>query len=324
MQAIVYDTSGADAGRLRIVELPDPEPQAGEVCVRVVVSGVNPTDWKARERGRRPWAQQIPNQDGAGVIESVGPGVDPRRVGECVWMYGAADERPTGTAAQLVRLPANQAVALPGGVSFAHGAGLGVPAMTAHRCLFADGPVEGLRVLVTGGAGAVGQAAIQLARRGGAHVIATVSSQQKAAIADEAGAHAVLNYRQPSFGADLAEAAAEGLDRVVDVDMAANLAGYLQHLRPHAVAVSYASSTVPLGTPVAPLMGSNATLRFVRIYGVDQPNLDAAVSDITAALHEGLLRPLPWHRFPLVRTSDAHDACRQGAIGKVLIDVAEA
>jgi len=323
MQAIIYDTSGADAGRLRLVERPDPVPQAGEVCVRVAVSGVNPTDWKARAGVRpRAWPHQIPNQDGAGTIESVGLGVDRSRVGQRVWVYHAADERPAGTAAELVCVPENQAVALPGDISFAQGASLGIPAMTAHRCLFADGPVAGLQVLVTGGAGAVGQAAIQLARRGGAEVIATVSSQEKASIAVEAGAHVVLNYREPSFADELAHAAAVGLDRVVDVDMAANMAGYLEHLNPYAVAACYASGASPLSTPLSPLMRSNALLRFVRIYGVPQPDLDAAVSDITAALQEGALRPLPWHRFPLAQTSEAHDACREGAVGKVLVDVA--
>lgn len=323
MKAAVYDTDGPDRGRLRVVELPDPSPAPGEVRVRIAVSGVNPTDWKARERtAGLPWSQQVPNQDGAGVVESVGDGVDPGRVGERVWVYHAAYQRPNGTAAELTCVPAAQAVPLPEGVELSHGAGLGIPAITAHRCLFADGPVDGRTVLVTGGAGAVGQAAVQLARWGGARVLATVSTAEKARVADEAGADTVLYYREPTFRDRLADSADGGIDRVVDVAVAANLASYLDRLSPHAVVSSYASDASPLTAEVGPLMYSNIVLRFVLVYGLPQPILDEAVTDITAALEGGALRPLPQHRFPLERADEAHEACRAGVTGKVLIDVA--
>lgn len=323
MQAAVYDTSGPDRGRLRIDELPDPAPGPGEVLVRIAVSGVNPTDWKARERSTPPWPQQVPNQDGAGVVAGVGDRVDPGRVGERVWVYHAALQRPIGTAAEYTCVPAAQAVPLPDGVSFAHGAGLGIPAITAHRCVFADGPVDGRTVLVTGGAGAVGHAAVQLARRGGARVLATVSTEEKARLAEEAGAEAALFYREPGFPEALRAAAPDGIDRVVDVAVAANLDSYLAVLDPHAVVASYASDVSPLTAEVGPLMYGNVTLRFVLVYGLTGDMLEAAVADITGALEDGGLRPLPEHHFPLDRTAEAHDACRDGTPGKVLIDVAD-
>jgi NADPH:quinone reductase len=323
MRAAVYDTSGEQRGVLRVVDRPDPDPGPGEVRVRVHVSGVNPTDWKAREPGvDRPWPEQVPNQDGAGVIDAVGADVSTERVGQRVWVYHAAAGRPTGTAAQFVCLPQEQAVPLPDDVSFDHGAGLGIPTMTAHHCLFADGPVDGRTVLVTGGAGAVGHAAVQLARWHDAHVIATVSSAEKARLAAAAGAHVVLNYRDAGYTEQLAAAAPGGLHRVVDVAVATNLSGYLDCLAPHAVVASYARDRETAEVPIFPLMRLNVRLRFMLVYGLTQPMLDRAVADVTEALRAGALQPLPVHRYPLEEIAAAHDAVRGGAVvGKVLIDL---
>src|SRR5437879_12316695 len=207
VRAIVYtETGGPEV--LRLAERPDPAPGSGEVLVRVAVSGVNPTDWKARRGsgpGHRPaFPEVVPNQDGAGTIVAAGADVDPSRVGERVWLWEAAWHRADGTAQELVVLPASHAVPLPEGASFDLGASLGIPALTAHRCLTVgpDGPaslgsraLEGRTVLVAGGAGAVGHAAIELAVWSGATVITTVSSPEKAALASAAGAHHVVNYR---------------------------------------------------------------------------------------------------------------------------------
>jgi NADPH:quinone reductase len=323
MRAAVYDTSGADQGALRVVELPDPDPAPGEVRVRMHVSGVNPTDWKSRERAASTghWAQQIPNQDGAGVIDAVGEGVATHRVGERVWVYHAAAGRPTGTAATYVCLPEQQVVSLPDHVSFDHGAALGIPGITAHWCLFADGPIDGRTVLVTGGAGAVGHAAIQLARWGGARVIATVSTDDKARLAAEAGADQVLHYRESDFPDRLRATAGEGIDRVVDVALASNLADYLAQLSDHAVVASYARDREEAQVPIQPMMWANIVLRFVLVYGLPQTALDRATADITAALMDGAMRALPTHRFPLERIDDAHEAVRAGMVGKVLVDI---
>lgn len=320
MRAALYETHGS-SDVLDVREIDAPTPGPGEVRVRVHVSGVNPTDWKARARSA-PGQFQIPNQDGAGVIDAVGSGIDAGRVGERVWLYFAAWQRPWGTAAQYTVVPAAQAVPLPEGVSFDLGASVGIPAMTAHRCLFADGPVDGLTVLVAGGAGAVGHAAIQLARAAGARVIATVSGPEKAAIAQAAGAHAVVNYRSPDAVQQIRAAAPDGVDRIVEVALRDNLALDLAVAAPNAVITTYAddgSGAVPL--TVRGLMTPNLVLRFVLVYTIPPAAIDAAVQGVTTALRDGVLTTLPLHRFPLDQTAAAHDAVERGAVGKVLIDV---
>jgi NADPH:quinone reductase len=320
VRAAGCDTSGPERGALRVIEVPAPDPGPGEVCVRVAVSGVNPTDWKARERPEPAprWRFQIVHHDGAGVISAVGPGVDARRVGERVWVYHAAHRRPGGTAAEYVVMPERQVVPLPDGVSMEQGAGLGIPGITAHRCLFADGPVEDRTVLVTGGAGAVGHAAIQLARWGGARVIATVSTEAKATIARDAGAHEVLRYTEPGLGGRLREVAS-GIDRVVDVALTDNLSHYLPLLNEHATVSCYARTGEDLLVPLPPLMLANVLLRFVLVYGLGEAALNHATTDITAALSAGALRPLPTHRFRLDDVEKAHEAVRNGVTGKAVI-----
>lgn len=322
MQAAVYHQRGSARDVLRVVDLPDPTPAPGEVRVRVRVSGVNPTDWKVRSAGT-PLAPdgQIPNQDGAGEIDEVGAGVDPGRRGQRVWVYHAAAGRPNGTAAQYTCVPQEQAVHLPDDVSFAQGAGLGIPYITAHRCVFADGPVAGRTLLVTGGAGAVGNAAIQLARRGGAEVIATVSSAEKARLAAAAGAGYVLDYRANDHVSELRAAAPSGVQRVIDVAIGANLATDLEVLAPHGVIVAYASDGPDPALFVRRLMTANATLRFVLVYNLTAAMIGQAVIEITQALKAGALTPLPEHHFALRDIAAAHDAVEGGALGKVLIDV---
>lgn len=325
MRAMVYDTDGPRAGELRLVELPDPEPGPGEVRVRVAVAAVNPTDWKARVNGRagRTWPTQVPGQDGAGVIDRVGPGVDPGRIGQRVWLHLAAFEHDGGASAELVRVPARRAVPLPDDVDVDLGAMLGVPALTAHRCLFADGPVEGRTVLVTGGGGAVGHATIQLARHAGARVITTVSGPERASIAATAGPDVVLGYRDPDHVERLAAAVPEGIDRVVDVDVAANLATYEPLLNPHAVVAVYAQSpTAPtVALPVGAVMRRNIVLRSVMLYGVPVPDLDAGVAHVDRLLRTVGLAAMPVVRLPLERLAEAHDRVRAGVLGRVLVDV---
>ena len=208
MRAALYDRYGAGSEVLRVEEIERPEPGPGEVRVKIEYSGVNPTDWKSRSGATpRPIdGFQIPHHDGAGVIDAVGDGVDPGRIGQRVWTYMAAAGRKWGTAAQWTVVPARQAVPLPDGVSAELGASLGVPAMTAHRCLTADGPVDGKTVLVAGGAGAVGHFAIELAKFFGARVITTVSGPEKAELARQ-------GRRRP--GRELPRAVGVGGDQLV-------------------------------------------------------------------------------------------------------------
>jgi NADPH:quinone reductase len=322
MLAARYPTSGPEAGVLELVELPKPAPGAGEVLVLVGVSGVNPTDWKSRVRGgtTEGFDHVVPGQDGAGVIEAVGDGVDLGRVGERVWLWEGQWQRRQGTSAQWIALPSDQAVLLPDDVTLDLGAGLGIPAMTAHRCLFADGPLDGASVLVHGGAGAVGHAAIELARHAGARVAATVSSEAKAELARAAGAELVVDYRREDVAAAVRAWAPDGVARIVDVDVVANLEVDGHVLAPDGAIAAYALTRDPvvLGRE---LMVLNAVLRFVLVYTMPRAAKLAAVEAITAALHEGALTALPATRFPLTEIAAAHDAVEQGTVGKVLVDL---
>ena len=322
MLAAQYDTSGPRLGELRLVELPRPRAAAGEVLVRLHFSGVNPTDVRARSgRGFDPGhAQVVPNHDGAGEIVAVGEGVPPSRVGERVWLYLSQWRRPQGTAAQWIALASELAVALPGEISLELGAGLGIPALTAHRCLFADGPIERARVLVAGGAGAVGHAAIELARWGGARVAATVSTEEKARLAAEAGAELVVNYREQDAAAAIRAWAPDGVERIVEVAVGANAALDAEVMSPGGEILSYGAPDKPFDVPRA-LMVKNGSVRFVLVYTMPEPAKRQAVEDITEALARGALSALPALRFPLEQIDAAHEAVREHAIGKVLVEI---
>ena len=320
MKAAVYRSTGPARDVLRVEEVDTPEPGPGEVLVRVRASGVNPTDFKSRAgaTARPVDGLQIPDQDGAGVIEAVGAGVDPARTGERVWVWFAAFGQPWGTAAEYTVVPSRQAVALPASASFELGASLGVPAMTAHCALFADGPVAGKTVLVAGGAGAVGHYAIELAKRAGAKVVTTVSNPEKGALAAKAGADFVVNYREKG-AIERIKAFAPVVDRVIEVALGPNLELDLAVSGPETVVVTYAADGADPVLPVRACMTANVTLRFLLIYGVRDAALDAAVTDITAALAAGALTELPVHRFPLEEIVAAHEAAENGAVGKVIV-----
>jgi NADPH:quinone reductase len=325
MRAVWYERNGA-ADVLHIGEMPDPTPGPGEVRVHMVTSGINPSDWKRRQglTRRMEFPRIIPHQDGAGVIDRVGPGVPTSRLGERVWLYQAQIGRPFGTAAEYTVQPAIRTIPLPSNTSFDEGAGLGVPAMTAHRCVLADGPVTGKTVLVTGGAGAVGHYAIQLAKLHGAQVIATVSSDQKAQIALAAGADDTINYRTEDTVQRIKDlTGGEGVDHIVEVDFAGNFQVSREVLRSNGVLAVYAAGVAP--QPPVPLQfkASNITLRFVLVYDMPEPAKQAAVQEITRLLVGGKLRHLPGPRFPLESARQAHQAVEGGAIGKVVLEVAE-
>jgi NADPH:quinone reductase len=338
MRAIVYRETG-DPSVLELVERPEPEPGPGEVLVRVAVSGVNPTDWKAR-RGDGPgkparFPEVVPDQDGAGTIEAVGNGVDAGRVGEGVWLWEAARNRADGTAQELLTIPSIQAVALPEGASFDLGASIPIPAMTAHRCLTmgADGPtalgpgtLAGHHVLVAGGAGAVGHAAIELAVWSGATVITTVSSAEKAVLATAAGAHHVVNYREAGAAEAIREAAPDGVDLIVEVAPAANGSLNGAVIGPNGTVAMYECETSDLTVDADAGFPINTRFQFVLIYTIPLTAKEQAIRDVTAAASAGALRVgeeagLPLHRFPLERAADAHAAVEAGAVGKVVIDV---
>lgn len=323
MRAALYDRTGPAAEVLRVGEVDRPEPGPGEVRVRIAMSGVNPTDWKARSGAvPRPIdGFQIPHQDGAGTIDAVGEGVDPGRVGQRVWLFMAAAGRRWGTAAEFSVLPARQAVPLPDGVSWELAAQLGVPAMTAHRCVYGAGPVAGQTVLVAGGAGAVGHFAIELAKQGGARVITTVSGPEKAELASQAGADHVVNYRDED-AADQIRALGKPADRVVELALGQNLALDLAVCRPHASISVYAADGPDPVLPIRLCMNANVRLEFVLLYGVPAAAMDQAAADITLALADGALSPLPVTSFALADVAQAHDAVEHRTVGKVLVSLA--
>lgn len=318
MLAALYRSAGPSS--VLSVEQVDTLPVGpGDVRVQMRVAGVNPTDYKARLRtAAAPF--QIPGHDGAGHIVEVGEDVDPQRVGQRVWVwFAAARGRRWGTAAQETVLPSRQAVLLPDGASDDLGAGLGIPAMTAWHCLFADGPLDGRTVLVAGGAGAVGSAAVALAGGAGAHVIATASAA-KLQQARAYGAHVVVDRAAPDLAEQVKAAAPHGVDRVVELALGANLPLDVAVLAPRSTVSTYADDVVS-DVPVRQLMTANARLAFVLIYGLSDDQLDAAVRGVSAAVADGSLRPQPPLRFPLAQIAHAHDLVEAGAPGKVLIDL---
>jgi NADPH2:quinone reductase len=339
MKAVVYSQTG-DADVLTVVERPVPDPGPGEVRVKMALAAVNPTDWKMRRRGRGDgtlaFPEVVPGQDGAGTIDAVGAGVDPARAGERVWVWEAGWQRADGTAQEYLVLPARQAVPLPAGISFETGASLGIPALTAHRCLtvsalgphrLAPGALANRTVLVAGGAGAVGHAAIQLARWAGARVIATVSSEEKALLARAAGAGDAVDYRSDDAAAVIGRLASGGVDIVVEVAPAANAALDTAVLGENGTVSAYSTDGGDeVGLPVGELMFRNIRYQFVLVYTVPASAKDEAVSDVSTALAAGALpvgaeAGLPLHRYPLAETAAAHEAVEGGAVGKVLIEI---
>lgn len=328
MNAIWYERRGPARDVLVVGHMDTPSPGPGEVLVRVHASGVNPSDTKTRSGWAgvmtMPYPRIVPHQDGAGVIEAVGQGVSASRVGERVWIYEAQWQRPLGTGAQYVSLPSERAVPLPGTTGFVEGACIGIPIMTAHRAVFADGPVTGQTVLVTGGAGSVGHYAVQLAKWGGATVIATVSSDAKARAARQAGADHVINYRTGDTAQQVLDATGGvGVGRIVEVALAANLAVSEKVLKADGVIAAYASDTDPQPRfPFRPLMVKNAVLRVVLVYTMSRTAKDAAIRDITRLLDQTRLQHNVFRVFAFDDVAAAHEAVETGkALGNVVVEV---
>lgn len=319
MQAAYYEATGPAAEVLRIGELPDPLPGPGEVRVRLHCSGVNPSDVKSRGglRSRTmPFPRVVPHSDGAGVIDRVGDGVPASRIGERVWIWNGAWGRAHGTAAQYIALPSRQAVALPDGVSFEAGACFGIPALTALHAVQCQGSVAGQSVLVAGGAGAVGHYAVQFARRlGAARVIATVSSDDKARLARDAGAHATIDYR----GEDIAErlrslTEGRGVDRVIEVDVAANGMLDAELLRPGGRLVVYGSGAGEFKLPFLPLIAKGLSLHFFIVYNLSDDDRAQAQATLTQWLEQGRLIHNIAERLPLSRIVEAHERVESGRL----------
>lgn len=334
MRAAWYERKGPAQDVIRFGEMETPPIGPGEVRVRVYVSGVNPSDTKGRSgfggNMQMEYPRIVPHQDGAGVIESVGEGVPAARIGERVWLYEAQRNQPFGSAAEYVVVPSKKAVRLPKTTDFAQGACLGVPAMTAHRCVFGDGPVMGQTLLVTGGAGGVGYYAVQLAKWGGATVISTVSSPVQAEFVRAAGADYVINYKTEDVAARIKEITqtedGRGIDRIIEVNFGSNLAINNAVLKQNGVISTYASgerSDVQPPLPFYQMLLSGGTIHLVFVYLMPEAAHQAAITDITTCLEAGALHHNIARCFGLKEVAAAHDAIDSGkAGGKVVVEVA--
>jgi NADPH2:quinone reductase len=317
MQAVWYERNGAAHEVLQFGEMPDPEPGPGEVRVRVHASGVNPSDWKTRS-GSRPMVapRVIPHSDGAGIIDRVGAGVDPARIGQRVWIWNGQWKRAFGTAGTYIAVPSEQAVRLPDAISFEAGACLGIPALTAHHAITTDGSPEGQIVLVAGGAGAVGHYAIQMAKLlGAAQVIATVSSAEKGEHARTAGADAVIDYRTESVPDRVREiTGGQGVDRAVEVDMAGNASLLPKIIAPGGLCVAYGSNLPQATFDFGPMILSGAAVRFFIVYELPSEARAQGILDLTRWMDEGRLQHAIGASLPLDQMIEAHERVEQGTV----------
>ncbi|HEV8693040.1 MAG TPA: NADPH:quinone reductase [Lysobacter sp.] len=327
MRTALYSRTGSAHDVLSIAERPRPEPGQGEVRVRVAWSGVNPSDVKSRAGTRSkelPYPEIIPHSDGAGVVDAVGEGVSSDRIGERVWIWNGAWGRAHGTAAEWMTLPSAQAVRLPDTVAMEVGANLGIPALTALHALTVDGGVSGKRVLVAGGAGAVGHYAVQMARLLGARqVIATVSSEEKAAIARAAGADSAIDYRRENVTERVSQVTdGNGVDRIIEVDFAANVAQDFALIVPEGQIVVYGSGAAEIPVPFVPAILKNVRVSFFIVYHLTPADRAAATKQLTAWLAAGALQHNIALRLPLDRIAEAHEAIESGrVIGNVVLEL---
>jgi NADPH2:quinone reductase len=330
MKAAYYERKGPAQAVLVVGELPDPEPGPGEVRVRVHCSAVNPSDTKGRSgwdgNMEMPAPRIIPHQDGAGVIDRVGPGVAKSRIGERVWIYEAnRDGRAFGTCAEYTVVPSKNAVRLPDGIGFDWGACFGIPGMTAHRCLFIDGAIQGHTVLVSGGAGAVGTAAIQLAKWAGARVITTVSRAEQEAVVKAAGAHVIINRKTEDVAARIkAITSGEGVDRVVEVAFTDNYTLNSTVLKTNGVISTYSSvdPNAEARFPFRQTMVRGFNMHFVLVYVMPDEAHQKAAHDVNACVSAGAYKPHIGKRFRLEDAAKAHEAQESGTvIGKIIIEI---
>jgi NADPH:quinone reductase-like Zn-dependent oxidoreductase len=287
--------------------------------VKLHATGVNPSDVKKRAGGFPNLLDDgavIPHSDGAGVIEGVGSGVPTARVGERVFVYQAQYARLHGTAAEYVAIDALRAPTLPDDATFDVGACVGIPMLTAHRCVFADGDVADQWVLVTGGAGRVGHYAIQLAQRAGARVIATASNEADALACREAGAEHVVNHREAGWGRQVLEhSGGFQMDRAIDVEFGANLPELLDCLRTGATIATYSSTVVPEPSlPFRAMMFMDLTVRMVIVYAMPEMAKARAVADIQALLAEGGLQHRIAQTLPFAEMARAHEIIEDGSV----------
>ena len=326
MRAAYYESNGPARKVLQLGDVETPQAGRGEVRVRLLTSGVNPSDVKSRAGLTRKIAfpRVIPHSDGAGEIDAVGEGVSPTRVGERVWVWNGQWRRPFGTAAEWIVLPSEQAVALPANVTMEAGACLGIPAYTGYQAVLLARAKEGSTVLVAAGAGAVGHYAIQFAKKRKATVITTVSSPAKAEIARQAGADHVIDYKREDVGERvMAITGKRGVDAVIEMDLAANARLLPNVLAPNGVVAIYGSGAAEASIPFQFLLQNSITMQFFLVYLMPQAERERATADITRMLERNELIHNVAQTFDLVDMVAAHEAVESGkAMGNIVVRLA--
>lgn len=325
MRAAWYSAFGPAESVFTVGHIGKPSPAENEVLVKLSFSGVNPSDVKARA-GSRPgitkpqFDQIIPHSDGAGIIESVGSNVDPARISEKVWIWNGQWQRPLGTAAEYICLPAEQAVKMPPKMSFETGATLGIPGLTAAHCTFAHGRVSGKTVLISGAAGSVGNLAVQLAKWDGAYVIAT-TSLHNAERAKSAGADVVLNYAAPDLASQIIEVAPNGVDYAIEVEFGVNAALLAEVMKPNSQIVTYGSALDMSPTlPFGPMLFKALKIDIALIYILELEQRQKAIEKLHQAFAAGALKSGVHEIFELNEIASAHQAIEAGKrSGAVLI-----
>lgn len=325
MRAAIYTTKGPAADVLRVIEKSDPEPAAGEVRVKLAFSGVNPSDVKSRAgvsaRGSG-YPEVIPHSDGSGTIDKIGPGVNSALLGQRVWVFNGQWDRPFGTAAEFITLPAGQTVELPNELSFEIGASIAIPLMTAMHAVQTCGSLMGKTVLIPGAAGSVGFYATQLARMAGAHVIAIVSNEQKAQLAKDIGAHDVINYKTESI-TDRVQALTNhrGADAIIDVDAATHAPLYGSLLSFNGRAVVYGSNQPQVSLPFGPMIMGFISIYYFIVYKLPTHAMQEVLAGVSAALSVPGFKHPPTSIYPLADIVKAHQQVERGANAKVLIQL---
>ena len=326
MKAAWYENIGAAAEVLQVGETSDPTPNVGEVLVEIKSSGLNPSDVKTRAgaRGELQFPKVIPHSDGGGVITAVGEGIDEKRIGERVWIWNGAFGRACGTCAEMIALPSEQAVSLPEGTGFEAAACMGIPASTAYYGMLCDGSVENQTVLVTGGAGAVGYYGIQLAKWSGASVITTVSGDEKAAVANDAGADLIINYRDEDVVAAINDFTnGEGVDRILEVEFGGNLETSKQIIKPNGTIASYGSvASMEPTLPFYDLMFKGVKLNTYLIYIVSEADRNMITDGINDALNDQALNHMIAESYELDDIVDAHLSMESNTVvGNIVINL---
>lgn len=323
-KAAYYQSVGKAEEVLKLGNFELDSPKTNEVQIEIIASAVNPSDVKTRQGNRTPlsFPYLIPHSDGAGIVKACGSAVSQFKYGDRVWVYNAAWGRHHGTASTLINLPEELVVPLPDNTSFEIGACLGIPALTAAAALLALDCHHGDTIMITGGSGAVGMCAIQLAKMMGFKVLSTVRSEEKVQIATQMGADRVINTVTENVLEKIKQYTHEQLlNGIVEVDFGGNLEWTIPALKLNGTIAAYASMGQKTPTlDFYPMMFKQITLKLIFAYVLSQSMRAHAIELVKQALETKRITPLIAKTYALDDIVQAHLAVEAGnKIGQVLI-----